>query len=54
LVLGFLVVAVLLFVGEKLRFDVVAMIVPVALVVTGLITVEEAFSGFSSPAEITV
>jgi di/tricarboxylate transporter len=54
LVLGILAVAVVLFVSEKLRVDVVAMVVLVALVVTGLVTVEEAFSGFASPAVITV
>ncbi len=54
LVLGILAVAVVLFVSEKLRVDVVAMIVLVALVLTGLVTVEEAFSGFASPAVITV
>jgi di/tricarboxylate transporter len=54
LVLGILVVAVILFVSERLRVDVVAMIVLVALVVTGLVTVEEAFSGFASPAVVTV
>ena len=54
LVLGILAVSVVLFVSEKLRVDVVAMIVLVALVVTRLVTVEEAFSGFASPAVITV
>jgi di/tricarboxylate transporter len=54
LVLGILAGAVVLFVSEKLRVDVVAMIVLVALVVTGLVTVEEAFSGFASPAVVTV
>ncbi len=54
LVLGILAAAVVLFVSEKLRVDVVAMVVLVALVVTGLVTVEEAFSGFASPAVITV
>jgi di/tricarboxylate transporter len=54
LVLGILAVAVVLFVSEKLRVDVVAMMVLVALVLTGLVTVEEAFSGFASPAVITV
>ncbi|NIV36358.1 MAG: hypothetical protein GWN58_45025 [Anaerolineae bacterium] len=54
LVLGILSVAILLFVSEKLRVDVVAMIVLAALVVTGLVTVEEAFSGFASPAVIVV
>jgi di/tricarboxylate transporter len=54
LVLAILAAAVILFVSEKLRVDVVAMMVLVALVVTGLVTVEEAFSGFASPAVITV
>ena len=54
LVLGILAVAIVLFVTEKLRVDVVAMIVLVALVVTGMVTVEEAFSGFASPAVVTV
>jgi di/tricarboxylate transporter len=54
LVLGILALAVVLFVSERLRVDVVAMIVLAALALTGLVTVEEAFSGFSSPAVITV
>jgi di/tricarboxylate transporter len=54
LVLGILFVAILLFVSEKLRVDVVAMMVLAALVVAGLVTVEEAFSGFASPAVIVV
>jgi di/tricarboxylate transporter len=54
LVLGVLAAAVVLFVSEKLRVDVVAMMVLAALVLTGLVTVEEAFSGFASPAVITV
>lgn len=54
LVLGILLGAVLLFVTERLRVDVVALLVLVALLLTGLVTPEEAFSGFSSPAVITV
>jgi di/tricarboxylate transporter len=54
LVLGILAGAVVLFVSEKLRVDVVAMIVLATLGLTGLVTPEEAFSGFSSPAVITV
>ncbi len=46
--------AVILFVSEKLRVDVVAMIVLVTLVLAGLVSIEEAFSGFASPAVITV
>ena len=54
IVLGILAAAVVLFVSERLRVDVVAMMVLVALVLTGQVTVEEAFSGFASPAVITV
>jgi di/tricarboxylate transporter len=54
LVLAILAAAVVLFVSERLRVDVVAMMVLVALVLTGLVSVEEAFSGFASPAVITV
>jgi len=54
IVLSILAGAVILFVSEKLRVDVVAMIVLAALVLTGLVSVEQAFSGFASPAVITV
>jgi di/tricarboxylate transporter len=46
--------ALLLFISEKLRVDLVALMVLVSLTLTGLITPEEAFSGFASPAVITV
>ena len=54
LVLIIIAVAVLLFITERLRVDVVAMLVLTLLIITGLVTAEEAFSGFSSPAVITV
>lgn len=54
LVLLILVSAVILFITEKLRVDVVAMLVLLALVATGLVTLEQAFSGFASPAVVTV
>ena len=54
LVLSILSVAVILFVSERLRVDLVAILVLIALALTGLVTTEEAFSGFSSPAVITV
>ena len=44
----------LLFVTERLSIDLVAMLVLAALILTGLLTPEEAFSGFASPAVITV
>ncbi|MDX1579036.1 MAG: SLC13 family permease, partial [Gemmatimonadota bacterium] len=54
LVLGILVVAVILFVTELVRIDVVAILVLVTLPITGLLTPQQAISGFSNPAVITV
>lgn len=54
LVLLILLGGLILFVSDKVRVDVVAMIVLAALLLTGLVTVDEAFAGFSSPAVITV
>jgi len=54
LVFSILAGAIILFVSEKLRVDVVAMIVLASLVLTGLVPIEQAFSGFASPAVITV
>jgi di/tricarboxylate transporter len=54
LILSILAGAIVLFVTEKLGVDVVAMIVLAALVLTGLVNIEEAFSGFASPAVVTV
>jgi di/tricarboxylate transporter len=54
LILAILAAAVILFVTEKLRVDLIAMMVLVTLALSGLVTIEEAFSGFASPAVITV
>ena len=54
LVLLILFVSIVLFASEKIRVDLVALMVLLALLATGLITTQEAFSGFSSPAVITV
>ncbi|HEY5729349.1 MAG TPA: SLC13 family permease [Anaerolineales bacterium] len=54
LMLFIIVAAVVLFATEKLRVDVIAMLVLLTLALTGLVTPEQAFSGFSSPAVITV
>lgn len=53
-VLAIMALAVFLFVTERLRVDLVALLVLVALVLTGLVTTEQAVSGFSNPAVITV
>jgi di/tricarboxylate transporter len=53
-ILALIVVAIILFATEKLRVDVVAILVLLTLALSGVITAEEAFSGFASPAVITV
>ncbi|HEY7910676.1 MAG TPA: SLC13 family permease [Blastocatellia bacterium] len=53
-VLALLVAAVVLFITEKLRVDLVALIVMAALLVSGIITPEEGIAGFSNPATVTV
>lgn len=54
LVLAILGTAIVLFATERIRVDVISMMVLLSLILTGLLTVEEAFSGFSNPAVITV
>src|SRR5690606_36378851 len=54
LTLAILAGAIALFVTEKLRVDVVALLVMTALMVSGVITVPEALSGFSSQATVMV
>lgn len=46
--------AILLFVTEWLRVDVVALGVMLALMLSGLLTTQEAISGFASPAVLTI
>jgi len=46
--------AVALFISEKLPVDVVALLALCALLVTGVLNTQQALSGFSSPATITV
>ena len=54
IVLGILALAIVLFVTERIRMDVVALMVLVSLALTGLVTPAEALSGFSNLAVITV
>jgi len=54
LVLLILVAALVLFVTEWLRMDLVALLVLSALAITGLVSPSEAVAGFSNPAVITV
>jgi len=52
--LGILAVAIILFVTEWLRVDVVAIGVMVALMLSRLLTTDEALSGFSNSAVLTI
>ena len=54
LVLGIALVAVLLFATEKLRIDAVALLVLSGLAILALVNPEQALSGFSNQATITV
>jgi di/tricarboxylate transporter len=53
-VLIILAIALILFISEVLRMDLVALLVLCALAVTGVVTPNEAISGFSNAAVITV
>lgn len=52
--LAILLITVILFLGEFLRVDLIALLVIGTLVVTGVLEPEQAISGFSNPAVITV
>lgn len=54
LVLGIAVCATVLFITERVRMDIVALLVLFALALTGLVSPENALSGFSNQATITV
>jgi di/tricarboxylate transporter len=54
LTLSIIAVAIVLFATEKLRVDVIALLVLLAVALTGLVSPEEAFAGFANPAVITV
>lgn len=54
LVLGILVTAVVFFITEWLRVDVVALGVVVALMLSGVLSPDEALSGFSNSAVLTI
>ncbi len=54
IVLAILLVAIILLVSEWMRYDGVAVLVLVALAVTGSLPVERAIEGFSSPAVVTI
>lgn len=53
-VLSLLVIAILLFICGKLRMDVVALLVIVAFVLSGTLTLQEATMGFSDPNVILI
>lgn len=54
LTLGIILMALVLFATEKLRVDLIALIVLLLVSITGLVRQEEVFSGFANPAVITI
>ena len=54
LTLGIILAAIVLFATEKLRVDVIALLVLLTVGLTGLVDAEHVFSGFANPAVITV
>lgn len=54
LTLGIILMALILFATEKLRVDLIALIVLLLVSITGLVHQDEAFSGFANPAVITI
>ncbi|MDG6894929.1 SLC13 family permease [Volucribacter amazonae] len=50
----FLLVAIFLFVRNKIRMDVVALLVMLAFCLSGILTIEEVFAGFSDPNVILI
>ena len=54
LTLAIILMAIILFATEKLRVDLVALLVLLAVSVTGLVSKEEVFLGFANPAVITI
>ena len=53
-VLSLLLIAILLFASGKVRMDAIALFVIVAFVLSGTLTLPEAFSGFSDPNVILI
>ncbi len=54
LVYGILLVTILLFVSERMRLDVVAVLSLLALTLTGVLSPEEALAGFSDPVVLMI
>ncbi|MFS0826902.1 SLC13 family permease [Pseudomonas phoenicis] len=53
-VLGLLTTAVVLFIRNRLRMDVVALLVILALPLSGVLTIEQALAGFSDPNVVLI
>lgn len=49
-----LLIAIVLFATDRVRMDIISLMVLLALALAGLVSVEEAFAGFSNPAVVTV
>ena len=54
IVLAVLLGSLILFITDRLRYDIVALLVVVSLAATGVLSPRDAYAGFASPAVILV
>lgn len=54
MVFGLILVAMVLFAHDRVPFDLVAMVLMSALMLTGILSVKEGLSGFANPATVTI
>ena len=54
IVFGLILMAMVLFAMDRVPFDLVALILMSALMLTGILDVKEGLSGFSNPATVTI
>lgn len=54
IVFAIIIIALVLFIWERFSIDTVSIMIMVAFMITGILTPEEGFAGFSNPATMTV
>jgi di/tricarboxylate transporter len=54
IVLGLILASLVAFLTDRVRYDMIALVVVLALALTGTLSVNESFAGFSSPAVVLV
>lgn len=52
--IGVILVAIILFISEKISFDITAIFICIALMASGIVSIEQGLSGFSNQAAVTI